>query len=251
MSRWYYQVMGEEIGPVTSLQLKTLAADTVVLPDTLVRIGNSGEWTMADRVKGLFPKAETPLITNEDQGIGFEDDDRDDASNTEGVDSAERVSIRRSREIHDATSNVALLVQRATSLKDIFDFKFEKYVTPLIVRATWIMAIVVSGLWLVYFILSLLLWPYFQNSGNQGTGYVDRAGMNDGERSFVDDPGFVGTAIGLIVLYGVSIVAAIVGVAFALLWLRVALETVIVIFNMASTLADIRDRIAIVENTST
>jgi len=53
-NQWYAKVMGEEIGPMTGGQLKQLAAKKHLSPEDLIRKGESGNWTSADRVKGLF-----------------------------------------------------------------------------------------------------------------------------------------------------------------------------------------------------
>jgi len=56
MSEWFYRVMSDEIGPVTGSQLKQLAKDGTIEPDTHVRKGREGSWVTADHVQGLFPK---------------------------------------------------------------------------------------------------------------------------------------------------------------------------------------------------
>lgn len=58
---WYFQVMGAEIGPLTSAELKEKVQIGQIQPDTLVRSGTDGKWIPADRWKGLLPsKEETP-----------------------------------------------------------------------------------------------------------------------------------------------------------------------------------------------
>ena len=54
---WYCQVMGEETGPLSSAELKELAATGFLTPDVPVRKGVAGNWVPASRVKGLFPQA--------------------------------------------------------------------------------------------------------------------------------------------------------------------------------------------------
>ncbi|WP_160168250.1 GYF domain-containing protein [Novipirellula maiorica] len=53
-AQWYYQLMGEELGPFTSKQLKEKAAAGEVAPDSLIRKGPDGDWITAIRVKRLF-----------------------------------------------------------------------------------------------------------------------------------------------------------------------------------------------------
>ena len=49
--------MGEQTGPLSSAQLKELAATGFVTPDVAVRKGVEGKWVPASRVKGLFAEA--------------------------------------------------------------------------------------------------------------------------------------------------------------------------------------------------
>lgn len=61
---WYFQVMGAEIGPLTSAELKEKVQLGQIEPDTLVRSGTDGKWIPADRWKGLLsPKEDTPEPT--------------------------------------------------------------------------------------------------------------------------------------------------------------------------------------------
>jgi GYF domain 2 len=54
---WYCKVMGEESGPLSSEQLRAMAASRKLLPDSLVKKGKDGEWALATRVNGLFDSA--------------------------------------------------------------------------------------------------------------------------------------------------------------------------------------------------
>jgi hypothetical protein len=51
--KFYYQIMGEEFGPVSSSELKRLASEGQIWPDTFVR-KDGGNWHVAESVKGLF-----------------------------------------------------------------------------------------------------------------------------------------------------------------------------------------------------
>jgi hypothetical protein len=55
---WYFQMMGAEIGPLTSAELMERVKLGQVQPDTLVRSGQDGKWVPADRWKGLLPAKE-------------------------------------------------------------------------------------------------------------------------------------------------------------------------------------------------
>ena len=74
---WYYQAMGEELGPVSWAELKELAETGFVTPKVLVRQGGDGRWVPASQVKGLFDggsqpaEAERPRAVSEPEGVGL------------------------------------------------------------------------------------------------------------------------------------------------------------------------------------
>jgi len=53
-SEWFYQVMGTQVGPVSSVELRNLAQAGTVTTETPVANAPSGPWVSAGRVKGLF-----------------------------------------------------------------------------------------------------------------------------------------------------------------------------------------------------
>lgn len=55
---WFFQMMGAEIGPLTSAELMDRVKLGQIQPDTLVRSGQDGKWIPADRWKGLLPSKE-------------------------------------------------------------------------------------------------------------------------------------------------------------------------------------------------
>ncbi len=57
---WYFQVMGTEVGPLTSAELMEKVQIGQIQPDTLVRSGKDGKWVPADRWKGLLPSKSEP-----------------------------------------------------------------------------------------------------------------------------------------------------------------------------------------------
>ncbi len=63
-SEWFYQVMGKQVGPVSSAELRNLAQRGIVTFDTPVRKGAGRTWVSAQRVRGLFrtPNTASPRI---------------------------------------------------------------------------------------------------------------------------------------------------------------------------------------------
>ncbi len=56
MSDYFYSTDGRtRLGPVTARQLKQLAAERILAPNTLIWKEGLADWVPAERVKGLFP----------------------------------------------------------------------------------------------------------------------------------------------------------------------------------------------------
>jgi hypothetical protein len=53
-SQWFYKLMGDAVGPISSHELKLLAERGTIDRDTPVRKGADGAWAPAGRVQGLF-----------------------------------------------------------------------------------------------------------------------------------------------------------------------------------------------------
>jgi hypothetical protein len=125
-------------------------------------------------------------------------------------------------------------LQRPTSFWDIFDFKFEKYLTPWIIRATWICVCALSAVSLLVLVITMIADSVTVERNHSVVGQESTQPKDsDIQWSFADNQ-FTGTAkrIGIVVI---QVVATILG----LLWIRVILETEIVIFNIATSIASI------------
>lgn len=57
---WYFQAMGQELGPLSVGELKAKVANGQIQPDTLVRKTAEGKWVFASKVKGLFAIPDEP-----------------------------------------------------------------------------------------------------------------------------------------------------------------------------------------------
>jgi len=65
-SQWFYQVMGNDVGPVSGAELKDLAQRGVISGETLVRKAPDGTWVLAERLQGLLPTSNvTPSRSEE------------------------------------------------------------------------------------------------------------------------------------------------------------------------------------------
>jgi hypothetical protein len=63
-TEWFYSIDGEQVGPVSSSELKQLAASGEITPNDLVWREGMPEWTPARKVKGLFANAPPPPPQN-------------------------------------------------------------------------------------------------------------------------------------------------------------------------------------------
>ena len=55
-SEWYYQIMGQQFGPVSAAELRALASAGTVARDTLICKRGEGRWVRAEKVQGLFER---------------------------------------------------------------------------------------------------------------------------------------------------------------------------------------------------
>lgn len=62
-SGWFYKTDGQQKGPVSSNQLKQLAAAGRLKPTDLIKKENMSDWVAASRVKGLFEPPPSPAPT--------------------------------------------------------------------------------------------------------------------------------------------------------------------------------------------
>lgn len=62
MADWFYQVMGTEIGPISSAELRQKAADGTIDETTLIRQGTNGEWISAHKTNLPFRPQAAPAI---------------------------------------------------------------------------------------------------------------------------------------------------------------------------------------------
>jgi len=122
----------------------------------------------------------------------------------------------------------------ATSLFDIFDFKFEKYVTPIIVKVTWVLVVVIAGLWItaatVGIIASMPQKGFGEIRGSAGYGAMPLREIKDST---------VSLEVRLLFMRAFMFVVTIISTVIGLLWARVALEAMIVLFNIANAAASI------------
>lgn len=60
MAKWFVEIDGTETGPLSSTELKELASNSIVTPDTKVRTDSSMSWSVASKIKGLAFHVQVP-----------------------------------------------------------------------------------------------------------------------------------------------------------------------------------------------
>jgi hypothetical protein len=115
----------------------------------------------------------------------------------------------------------------------IFDFKFERYLTPWIIRATWVLS-----LCLFAFIACGVLYDWI----GPAPGIPDK--YKDMPAEFWEKYPMKRTAGTSFVWDSVYWIATKLGWVFVVMWVRMLLETGVVLFNIARTLTAIDNKTA-------
>lgn len=138
----------------------------------------------------------------------------------------------------------------SSSLFDIFDIHFEKYVTPLIAKITWIFTLAIALLWLIGLLYdaintwiphtekpSVVLAPSLRRPGSLDELARDRSATSTEKGSKLSDR--------LIRRFWIIFrqVMSVIALFLTVLWIRVALESMIVLFRIAKSLSSIDDKI--------
>jgi hypothetical protein len=235
---WFIQVMGEEQGPLTAAQLKKLASNGTITADTLVRRGPTADWVLAERVQGLFisagdaPPLPPPPIQPFHSTVGTSNQPSAGADKPNGP----------------ATT----IVEFDNAIRNIWrkfvyliDPMFERYLTPWIVRLTWLLLLVGSVLLVGQAGTTYYRGLAFSSGRMANIGAVAHPlGHNEG---LTDRPsrssGYLDSALSSIG-YMAEVLILLLAWILVLLWARVICELAIVQFNISTRLRSIDDRLA-------
>jgi hypothetical protein len=127
-----------------------------------------------------------------------------------------------------------------TSIIDFFDWKFEKYLTPWIVRATWVIALFTSALWALVMALAFLGGTAVSDDTSDDTRRTSARRLS----TSTPIPISLGGNRAAQAVRTVAFVTLFIGVIVGLLWTRVVLELAIVAFNIANSLVSIDDKLS-------
>ena len=148
------------------------------------------------------------------------------------------------------TSAVAQRGMRASrSFWDLFDFRFEKSLTPWIVRLSWALILIVGALWIVATLVGMLwaVLPHIPDSERFATGpqlktYSPAVGSITGNTPSSGTTSSLSSALRAnFWLVGLT---GCISLLLGVLWVRVVLESVLVLFNIAATVAQIDQKLS-------
>lgn len=253
---WQIKTKNKIHGDYTYDQLQRLVAAGKLKRQTAVRPVGGTIWMAAESVPGLFGEfqdvhhsAQSPSASEAVVAVGDTSDDwqQADEIQSQPVAFEEEDASRKSdtfRPLMVTGYRRQLLAFEPKSIIDLLDWRFEKYLTPWIIRIAWLAILVLAGTVLLYFSVETVYKAVFNEPlSDHLPGLRDilkddpprfRQVGGPREKVVVEfRPGeFVNRLVGALgKLLAVSIVAI-----FTVLWLRVACESVIVIFNIATSL---------------
>lgn len=157
-------------------------------------------------------------------------------------------------------TNDSVDASRMTRLAKMFDFRFKTYLTPWIIRFTWICVLVLSSLWILFtgYLYSTSLVSGSRSGGVSSRSLPSLSSTGGDVDQLLDQlesmQGNISNMSGLLggnssggsftsFLWSLLLfVTAMVGLLLTVLWSRVMLETIIVIFDIAGRLKSIDEK---------
>ncbi|MDX1963029.1 MAG: hypothetical protein SFX18_07740 [Pirellulales bacterium] len=139
-------------------------------------------------------------------------------------------------------SIVSKRFEPSNSIFDIFDWKFKKYLTPWIIRLTWIFVLVIAfGLLLYMLLADLVSLTHDDDRGNSKGDFVQVRVLSPKEpeqrvTTSLRIPEYLQEYFN----YAYRRATQLLILSFTLLYIRVLLESAIVLFHIAYTLAGIQ-----------
>ncbi len=250
---WQVKSQDKVHGPFTFAQLQKLVASGRLQRETPIRYGENSLWIAAESVSGLFAGKSKPTTDNserssaavEEATIRSSTTDRWDAvplpeSAPDSGPTVEPVDLQVSWELdRRPRSQTRFLSTEPSSWLDIFEWRFERYLTPWIIRVTWLLILFSTGAWVL---LSLAEAGYavavnrtvWEDLAGTQALKLQRDAPPKVDRQVIE---FKPEQLGQKRIRAIGwALGSILGSAFALLYLRVLCEFLIVLFNIASRL---------------
>ena len=247
--QWFCQVKGKEYGPISAQTLQQWAQEGRLSPDDLVRL-DQGQWMSAKSLKGLiWPNVSppTPPTPPPNEGVSWapsnqrSDFQSETTTNDSGVEWSPPENMEPLDFAHSSYRTGRKLGKTPKNLFAIFDWKFEYYLTPWIIRIIWVIFVAFTILSLVVMTFGLVssMLPDTQASSpspsspsNWGGGHVSP------RESFLPD--WLSYRLLKIIVYVFSVAMLIIVVLIT----RVVLEMMIVLFRIAEDIGVLKRKYA-------
>jgi hypothetical protein len=148
--QWYCQVEGKVYGPIDARMLQQWVQDGRLTPNDLVRKGE-GQWALAKDVKGIVwpaaaPPVEMPAELAEPAEMPWEQPNADVPP--VGVSAARTFA-------DDRPIKTKKLGKAPLRWLDIFDWRFEYYLTPWIIRVLWVVFLLLIAFMIIMHTIGL------------------------------------------------------------------------------------------------
>ena len=132
----------------------------------------------------------------------------------------------------------------SNSVFDLLDFRFKKYLTPWIIRLTWILVLAWATICVLVILFGFVVsWlPSIQDATPSRPSQSSPFEDSPDEPSVEFDPSPITEWFSQRLSASIGLVTLLFGIVLSVLWARVVLELAIVLFNIATTLGSINDK---------
>jgi hypothetical protein len=246
---WYLRHYdGKEHGPFSLEQLIEAAKAGNIASDSEVSHAKhtKGQWVNANRVK-LIGAALAGNVAPESPPI-----EQGGQQESENVAFPEINSVEARRHPRRQRMKLEVPSTLGAAFFAVFDFRFRYFVTPWIIRVFWGLTVFVMLAFLLLMVFVTVLSPAYHLMASampdavstEANDYLPERGLPYERPAAFDGPGWT-RSIAKFVRGGVARVFGlaflIVSAAATLLWIRLVLETSIVLFRMAEDLSETKE----------
>lgn len=211
--QWYCRIADTEYGPISSTDMRRWVQECRLSPDDYVR-QEEGAWIKARDLKGLqWPSAQpvapvSPSPPEEMAEIPWEAP-------------ASSVTLKLQHKAGDR------LARSPSSWLALFDWRFEYYLTPWIIRALWLCFLVLAVVGFCFTTIGLV-WGLLPEMSTTSAP-PDFGGGGYTRPSDPLLPRWLTTRVAQVIAYVVSVIGSIIGILVT----RMMLELMIVVFRIA------------------
>lgn len=227
---WHVQTAdGAHYGPVTKSDLDAWVTDGRLDADCQVLLDGWDQWKWAEEV---YPElAKQPVGDAPVFGTAPQPTETFSGVARKGA----NVAMKGLRLGTSAVRERLTRVDKFT-IWHLFDFKFQYYLTPWIIRAYWVLTLLTTSIYLV-FLTVVLIFSFAPDVSFSTSTSQPSSGWTPG--TVPSSPSEFSIRAIAVIARIVRYIAAVVVAIFAVLTVRIICEILIVIFNIATTLTNI------------